>query len=423
MTPLLLLLSAALFGAPPAPATSAPAPIEEPPGIRPEHREQLEVLPPSQLDVPKAKGLFAAGKAAAQDGRWDEAVTYFAEAYRYSGSPGQLYSLGRSHRELYFFSGRDPVQLRLAILRFEQYLDQSPAGRNRDNASRYIDELRPYANVLEGFDEPPVITRLMVHSPQADARVVVDGDAARPAPTTFEVTPGPHRVEVRADGFEAQVRTVEVPAGATVPIEFVLAERPAALTIEGPPDANVMIDGTDAGALPSRAVELSPGRHQVAVGKPGYAPFVREFELRRGEARTITAELPMTTQRKAAIATLGLGGGALLGAAVVGGLAASSQSRAQAIDEERREQGISMERFEQQQRLWTARDRRRVGAYVSGAAGVALVGTGLALWLTDRPRLSHRVYRPEAPAAPSPQVRLRPAWGPRLRGAVLTGRF
>jgi len=379
---------------PEAPATE---PVPGPPveALQPEYREQLATVPEADRDVPKARELFAAGKQAAAANRWDEAIRYFAEAYRLSASPGQLYSLGRGHRELYFREGRDPVQLRLALLRFEQYLDASPNGRSRANATRYIEELEPYANVLEGFDDDPPITRLMVYSPIGGAEIVIDDGAPAPAPVSVDVSPGAHRVVVQARGFHPSERTVDVPEGATVPLEVGLEARAAALTIEGPAGADLYVDGEARGALPTpNAIELEAGPHQVAVAKRGRQPFVRELDLERGDTRAITAHLPTTPQRKLAIAGLAVGGASLVSAATFLGLSLQAQRDAMAIADERNSVGVTMDRFDAEQRAWARRDAMRTGAIVSGVVSLSAGTVGVILLLSDKPRLADRLRKP-----------------------------
>ncbi len=394
------------------------------PAIWPEHREQLEVLPQEELDLDEAKRLFSAGKQAAERGRWDEAIRYFAEAYRHSGSPGQLYSLGRGHRELYFHEGRDPVQLRLALLRFEQYLEQSPDGRNRDNAQRYIEELRPYVTVLEGFDQPVEITRLMIYSPVDTAVVSVDGGPAQAAPLTLDVEPGSHRIVLSAPGHHDTTRTVDVPLGATVPLELSLRERPASLDVHGPEGAALYVDGQPSGQLPlSTELRLPPGPHQVAVAQAGRTAFVRELELSRGSEQALRVELPMTAQRKLSFVALGLGGAGVLTAGTLTGFALGRQAQARAIEQERRTQGISEARYAEGQQAWRARDALRTAAITTGVVGTLALGTGVVLFFTDDPALGDRLYRPERTTARRRSVRAAPVATSDGAGAVLMGRF
>lgn len=381
----------------PAPVPTPDAAVPGPPveALQPEYREQLATVPEGARDVPQARELFAAGKQAASADRWDDAIRYFAEAYRLSASPGQLYSLGRGHRELYFRDGRDPVQLRLALLRFRQYLEASPTGRNRANASKYIEELEPYASVLEGFDDDPPITRLMVYSPIARAEVTIDGRDPMPAPVSIDVSPGGHRVVVQARGYHPSVRSVDVPEGATVPLEVGLRARAAEVTIEGPAGADLYVDGEARGVLPApEAFELDAGPHQLAVAKRGHRPFVHELELERGDAQTVSVNLPTTPQRKLAIAGLAIGGASLVSAATFLGLALQAQSDARALADERNSMGVDFDRYTEEQRAWSRRDAMRTGAIVSGVVSLSAATVGVILLLSDKPRLADRLRKP-----------------------------
>jgi hypothetical protein len=365
------------------------------PAILPEHREELEVVTESDRDIEKAKRLFEAGRRAAAARRWDEAVRYFAEAYRWSESPGQLYALGRAHRALYFDGGRDPVQLRLALLRFRQYVERGPEGPNRTRAEQYIAELEPYANVLEGFDEDPIVTRLMLHSPVDDAEISVDDEAFRPAPIAIDVTPGSHRVRVRAPGHHEAQRTIAVPEGVTVPVEVDLEPIAASLRLRGPRGADVWIDGQRAARLPTVALPLPAGAHQIAIAAAGRTPFVRELQLGRGEQRTLDVDLPHTAQRRLSFVAMALGGGSLVASATLTGLAFAAQGRAREIRRERETMGVSAERFVEGQQAWEQRDAFRSAAIATAVVGGVLLTTGVVLFLTDRPRLADRLHAPE----------------------------
>jgi len=404
-----------LLGSAPASKAKEPDPVQWP-----EHREVLEVLPPEQRDLDEAKRLFEAGRRAAEHARWDEAIRYFAEAYHLSGSPGLLYSLGRGHRELYFHHGRDPVQLQLALLRFRQYLEASPDGRNHDNAARYIEELEPYAAVLEGFEQPVVITRLMVYGPVEGAMVTIDDAPPREAPLSLDVIPGSHRVEMTAPGYHLAVRTVDVPEGVTVPLEIRLDERAALLLVRGPAGSDLHLDGQRVAELPlGAAITLPAGPHQIAVARAGRVPFVRSLELQRGETEDLEVQLPRTSQRKAAFAALGLGGAGAIAAATLAGLALRSQTRGRRIAEERLTVGIDEERYAEGQAAWQRRDELRTAAVVTGVIGGLSLATGAILWLTDRPRLADRLYRPERarPLTAAPSL-----WRGSA-GVAITGRF
>lgn len=404
-----MLFTAMVFGLLLAPAPDpipTRAPERAPPAgraveaVRPEHVEVLAVLPEAERDLDKAKRLFAAGKQAGRTGLWGDAIPFFAEAYRYSASAGALYALGRGHRHLYLNNGRDPVQLRLALLRFDQFLQQSPGDANEHAAQGYVTELQPYARVLAGFSDATPITRLMIHSPVVDARISVDGAPEVAGPVTVDVDPGSHQVRVRAEGYHEGVRTLPVPEGTTVPLEVDLRPKKATLIVSGPRRAQLFIDGQVHGSLPLGApIPLVAGPHQVAVSLRGRTPFIREATLARGETGNIAVDLPMTAQRKLAITSMALGGAGAVVAAALTGASLAAQRQASDIERERLAMGVDLATYETELAAWQRRDGLRTGATVAGAVGVTLVVTGVIVYFTDRSRLADRLYHPKNGAA------------------------
>lgn len=209
-----------------------------------------------------------------------------------------------------------------------------------------------------------------------------------------------------------------------MPLEIQLDEQAAELQVDGPAGAEIWIDGQRVERLPlSAAITLGAGPHQVAVAQAGRTAVVRELEFGRGEQRRLSVALPMTAQRTAAYATMGIGAGSLVASGVLGGLALRNQARARAIERERETTGISEERYAEERDAWARRDSRRVAAVVTGALGAAALGTGLILYFTDVPRLGDRLYRPERAAPPAPVVRVTPTWAARSGGVAIEGRF
>ncbi len=76
-------------------------------------------------------------------------------------------------------------------------------------------------------------------------------------------------------------------------LEDVLARwKGSILVTSSIPGATVALDGASPQPLPlSRPVDVSPGRHVVAVAAEGYGAFEREVEVRAGEAVQVVAEL------------------------------------------------------------------------------------------------------------------------------------
>ncbi len=82
----------------------------------------------------EARGLFMAGRAAFDDGRYDEALAHFEASYTKSGRPELLFNIGLSAQR----AGR----FNRAIQAFEQYLRDAPDATNRRDVEARLDEAR-----------------------------------------------------------------------------------------------------------------------------------------------------------------------------------------------------------------------------------------------------------------------------------------
>jgi CRISPR/Cas system-associated exonuclease Cas4 (RecB family) len=145
--------------------------------------------------------------------------------------------------------------------------------------------------------EQPRAGSLRVVSNVEKARVFVDGSDRGAAPLHLaDVLPGEHLVEVRAIGYQPREQRVNVEAGAAMVLQLELqpsgrAGAGAQMKVVSPvPEAVVFIDGERLGPAP-QARELSPGDHFVVVSKEGWKSFEQKVHIKKGEQRTITAEL------------------------------------------------------------------------------------------------------------------------------------
>lgn len=132
----------------------------------------------------EARGLYLAGQAAFDAGRYDDALTRFEESYRLSNRPELLFNMGHSAQ----LDG----QLARAIDAFERYLEEAPNGPNWDGLDERIESLRERV-AQEAATRAPQVEE---HEAEArheapievgqEARVeapVGDGDEAQPSHT------------------------------------------------------------------------------------------------------------------------------------------------------------------------------------------------------------------------------------------------
>ena len=123
-------------------------------------------LPPSAIaQDDEARGLFLAGRAAFDQGRYEDALDRFREAHRLSGRPELLYNIGQAADRL----RRD----REALEAFEGYLEQTPSDApNRSIAQNRVDFLR------EQLARREAATPARTSGDGASGDGAADGDAA-----------------------------------------------------------------------------------------------------------------------------------------------------------------------------------------------------------------------------------------------------
>lgn len=113
--------------------------------------------PPSEAQIAEARGLYQAGNAAADEGRFDDALPLFVRAFSLSGNPAALYNAARTLRSL----GRH-VQSRAA---FERLLtgDFALSEATRAEASALRDEEAARIAELALDDLPAASPDLVLH--------------------------------------------------------------------------------------------------------------------------------------------------------------------------------------------------------------------------------------------------------------------
>lgn len=356
----------------------------------------------SEDPVVRAKELFDAGREAYEAKSYLVATRAFEDAYQLAPRPTVLFSLAQAHRQQ-FLLDHDPARLRRAIELFEVYVQEVPSGGRRDHAAQHLADLTPILRGIDaeskarGEERPaPALavesrTQIMVHSPIKEARASIGDEEPDGLPYIRDVAPGPHRVRVEAPGYAP--RELELIA---VPGRLVTAEAPlepllASLRVEGPAGAKILSDGRVVGEAPLvDPLELSAGRHRLAVVADGYYPFSAELELARGASTTVHAELDLTLQRRVSLGLFGVAAALLIAGASSGGIALVADADARAVVN-RLEARQGLRGRDELADYQSARDLRGVAAPLSAvllSAAVASGLGGLGLFLLDSPHVS-----------------------------------
>jgi hypothetical protein len=146
---------------------------------------------------------------------------------------------------------------------------------------------RPLARLPEGD------AGLFVTTEPRGARIAVDGVpvGATPDVGPLMLAPGRYRVELRADGFLPETRSVELRAGETRFVHVVLtAISGGSIRVQARPEARVELDGEAVGRTPLTVPAL-PGRHVLVVERDGFAPERIEVPVRTYRVTRVDAEL------------------------------------------------------------------------------------------------------------------------------------
>ncbi len=119
--------------------------------------------------------------------------------------------------------------------------------------------------------------RLQVAAATPGAMVAVDDQPARSAPALLDVAAGVHRVRISAAGAKAWESSVIVTAGRTASIGPITLGAPDANLVvqSAPTGAEVTVSGVFKGRTPLSVALPSGASYEIAVSRPGYAPWSR----------------------------------------------------------------------------------------------------------------------------------------------------
>jgi len=386
-------------------------------------------------DVAKAKEYFNAGAQAYKAGQFLAAGQAFMEAYELADKPLLLYSIGQAFRRQFMVDQKN-AHLKVAVDHYRKYLGLVKKGGKRLEAAQALSDLAPYIAAMErdgaGAEALTFATTVTISSPTPGAVVTLDGGQVHKAPLTQEVKPGQHKVLIQAPGYVTEERVVDAVEGRLVALDVPLKGMPALLAVEGAEGAEVSVDGRSLGEAPfGRPMELSPGRHYVAVTELGHKAYADELSFANGATTKLTLDLPQTNQRTAAYIVLGTAAGAYVATGVLTGLAFKREGDATEIGDAQEAGTITEEQRVEHNDALRSRDNLATAAFITAGAGTAVAVTGLLLYVLDQPDVKPppvRVDAPEdepetAPEEPGIDVLAAPVLAPGVYGLSAQLRF
>ena len=256
------------------------------------------VVPPAVASVPRtawaqarkpirdslpleARGHWDAGVALAQRKNWDGARSSFKAAYDVSKNPRVLFNLAVSEKELGRFAA--------ALEYFKRELTEGKGQLFSDEES----EIKAAISGLEKF-----VAHVTIDVSEKDADVYINDDkvdnSKLPGPITVQI--GTVRIRAVKAGFAEATETIS-PAGGgnatvTLKLQPLVKTSRVNVSVVGPPNAIVKIDGKEVGPAPyAGQVVVTADPHQFSAEAPGYVTTTQSAIVRDGETLNLTLQL------------------------------------------------------------------------------------------------------------------------------------
>ena len=168
------------------------------------------VAAPRDEEVSRARVLDQQGVRAYKDGRYNDAIRYFSEAFKLGGPASELWNIAKCHLRL-----DEPEQASDA---YDRYLmQQGLTPQDKAEAREELEELRRRKSILT------------VASAPSRAVVYVDGKRAEPAGTTpfsVQLPPGFHKIDIELGGYKTFSKDFDAKFGRAIIVDAQLERDP-----------------------------------------------------------------------------------------------------------------------------------------------------------------------------------------------------
>ncbi len=168
------------------------------------------VAAPKDEEVARARVLDQQGVRAYKDGRYNDAIRYFSEAFKLGGPASELWNIAKCHLRL-----DEPEQASDA---YDRYLmQQGLTPQDKSEAREELEELRRRRSILT------------VASAPSRATVYVDGkrnEAAGTTPFSVQLPPGNHKIDIELAGHRPYGKEIEAKYGRAIIVDAQLEKDP-----------------------------------------------------------------------------------------------------------------------------------------------------------------------------------------------------
>jgi hypothetical protein len=167
-------------------------------------------------------------------------------------------------------------------------------------------------------------------------------------------------------------------------VEVDLKEEPAQVWINGPPGAQLWLDGRMLATLPQRsALMVTAGKHRLMVIQKGRVPWARFVTVERGGVLKVDVQLAVTVQRQVSYAVMAIGSAGLVTGGVLGLLAIQEDQEAARIKSKQASFVLTAAERDRYNNLIPERNSHANSAWLIFGIGVAVTGTGSLLYHFD----------------------------------------
>jgi hypothetical protein len=262
-----------------------------------------------------AKEFFDDGQNLYLQGKYLEAAERFMKAYEEKNYPAFIFNVAVCYEK-----NNDYLK---AVNTYERYLKEDPLSPDRQDVLKRIAVIREHLNPPasqpttspggEGTPStpppvpaappnlPPVVTKgLVVIESKPEGAAIYLGDKSKGiftrTPYSGSLPPGKHTVILEMRKYKPERKTFSVRHDRLTYLYFALSSEEYLGWIEvkaNVPGASVYFDKKEVGAVGKTPYTgfLRPGKRQIIVEQPGYAPYVQTIDITAGKDHVVNVNL------------------------------------------------------------------------------------------------------------------------------------
>ncbi len=136
-----------------------------------------------------------------------------------------------------------------------------------------------------------------INSEPSDAIILINNKKVGTTPGTLtDIKPGKHQIEVRKEGFETWIDSIDVRGEEENILNATLKNITGSINIKSSPsEVAIFLDGEEVGTTPDIIKSVSIGVHVIEVRKAGYTEWKKKINVKKGKEITLNAAIQSIT--------------------------------------------------------------------------------------------------------------------------------